>query len=162
MSHLGKSQSSTDPTPPPELVQQLASQRRLPGARCLTSTAIALSIGSRILRCRWHARRWRCCSRKGRGLANSAYAAVRTAVEITKESSDLFLPLKAVVGAMSVLIKNSRCGCVPCSQTEHLLRPHPLSVALLQQTSDNAEKVKEIERRVHSLSGVLASPVRRG
>jgi hypothetical protein len=28
-----------------------------------------------------------------------------------------------------------------------------------QQTSDNAGKVKEIERRVHSLSGVLASPV---
>jgi hypothetical protein len=28
----------------------------------------------------------------------------------------------------------------------------------LQQTSDNAEKVKEIERRAHSLSGVLAAP----
>jgi hypothetical protein len=30
---------------------------------------------------------------------------------------------------------------------------------LLQQTSDNAENVKELERRVHSLSGMLASPV---
>jgi hypothetical protein len=30
---------------------------------------------------------------------------------------------------------------------------------LFQQTSDNAEKVKEIKRRVQSLSGVLASPV---
>ena len=29
----------------------------------------------------------------------------------------------------------------------------------LQQASDNAEKVKKIERRVQSLSGVLASPV---
>jgi hypothetical protein len=29
----------------------------------------------------------------------------------------------------------------------------------LQQTSDNAEKVEEIERRAQSLSGVLASPV---
>jgi hypothetical protein len=29
----------------------------------------------------------------------------------------------------------------------------------LQQTSDNAENVNEIQRRVHSLSGVLASPV---
>jgi hypothetical protein len=29
----------------------------------------------------------------------------------------------------------------------------------LQQASDNGEKVKEIERRAHSLSGVLASPV---
>ena len=29
----------------------------------------------------------------------------------------------------------------------------------LQQTSDNKKKVKEIERRALSLSGVLASPV---
>jgi hypothetical protein len=36
----------------------------------------------------------------------TAYAAVKMAIEITKESSDMFLPLKAVVGAMSVLIKN--------------------------------------------------------
>ena len=28
------------------------------------------------------------------------------AVEVAKESSDMFLPLKAVVGALSVLIKN--------------------------------------------------------
>jgi hypothetical protein len=40
----------------------------------------------------------------------TTYAAVRMAVEITKESSDLFLPLKAVVGAMSVLIKNYDVG----------------------------------------------------
>ena len=32
----------------------------------------------------------------------------------------------------------------------------------LQQTSDNTEKVKEIERRAQSLSGVLASPVSEG
>jgi hypothetical protein len=36
----------------------------------------------------------------------TAYGAARMAVEITKESSDMFLPLKAVVGALSVLIKN--------------------------------------------------------
>ena len=35
-----------------------------------------------------------------------AYGAARMAVEMAKESSDMFLPLKAVVGAMSVLIKN--------------------------------------------------------
>ena len=29
----------------------------------------------------------------------------------------------------------------------------------LQQTVDNAEGIKEVERRVESLSGVLASPV---
>ena len=36
----------------------------------------------------------------------TAYGAARIAVEIAKESSDLFLPLKAVVGALSVLMKN--------------------------------------------------------
>ena len=36
----------------------------------------------------------------------TAYGAARMAVEIAKESSDMFLPLKAVVGALAVLIKN--------------------------------------------------------
>ena len=36
----------------------------------------------------------------------TAYVAARMAVEIAKESTDMFLPLKAVVGALSVLIKN--------------------------------------------------------
>lgn len=39
-------------------------------------------------------------------VVQTTYAAVRMAVEIAKESSDLCLPLKAVVGAMSVLMKN--------------------------------------------------------
>ena len=40
----------------------------------------------------------------------TAYGAARMAVEIAKESSDMFLPLKAVVGAVSVLIKNYDVG----------------------------------------------------
>ena len=36
----------------------------------------------------------------------TAYGAAKIAVEIAKESSDMFLPLKAVVGALSVLIRN--------------------------------------------------------
>jgi len=36
----------------------------------------------------------------------TAYGAARMALEIAKESSDMFLPLKAVVGALTVLIKN--------------------------------------------------------
>ena len=36
----------------------------------------------------------------------TAYGAARIAIETVKESSDLCLPLKAVVGAISVLIKN--------------------------------------------------------
>jgi len=36
----------------------------------------------------------------------AAYGAARMAVEIARESSDMFLPLKAVVGALMVLIRN--------------------------------------------------------
>ena len=36
----------------------------------------------------------------------TAYVTARLAVDIAKESTDMFLPLKAVVGAVSVLIKN--------------------------------------------------------
>ena len=35
-----------------------------------------------------------------------AYGAARVAIETAKESSDMFPPLKAVAGAVSVLIKN--------------------------------------------------------
>ena len=35
-----------------------------------------------------------------------AYGAARMAIEMAKESSDMFPPLKAVAGAVSVLIKN--------------------------------------------------------
>ena len=40
----------------------------------------------------------------------AAYGAARMALEIAKESSDMFLPLKAVAGAMSILIKNYDVG----------------------------------------------------
>ena len=58
----------------------------------------------------------------------TAYGAARIAVEITKESSDMFLPLKAVVGAISVLIKNYDVGVLR-SWTKHLLIlcPHLVS-----------------------------------
>lgn len=36
----------------------------------------------------------------------TAYAAAKMAVDMAKESSDMFLPVKAVAGALSVLIKN--------------------------------------------------------
>jgi hypothetical protein len=42
------------------------------------------------------------------------------AVEIIKEASDMFLPLKAALGAVSVLIKNCDVG-VSCSRADHLL-----------------------------------------
>jgi hypothetical protein len=43
----------------------------------------------------------------------TAYSTARMAVDITKESSEMFLPLKAVVGAISVLIKNYDVSSIP-------------------------------------------------
>ena len=48
----------------------------------------------------------------------TAYVAARMAIEIAKESSDMFLPLKAVVGAVSVLINNYD---VKCTQAARLI-----------------------------------------
>ena len=47
-----------------------------------------------------------------------AHGVARIAVEVTKESSDMFLPLKAVVGALLVLIRN--CD-VKCAQVFRLI-----------------------------------------
>jgi hypothetical protein len=53
------------------------------------------------------------------------------AVEIAKESSDMFLPLKAVVGAVSILMKN-----YDVSASGPVLNSNPLSsfAYLFQQT----------------------------
>ena len=85
----------------------------------------------------------------------TAYAAAKMAVEIAKESSDMFPPLKAVVGAMSVLFQNYDVS-VSRPRTEH---PSTYTLVSLQQTTDNGEAVKDIERRVHLLSSVLTSPI---
>ncbi|KAF9785244.1 hypothetical protein BJ322DRAFT_1108700 [Thelephora terrestris] len=65
----------------------------------------------------------------------TAYEAAKIAIDIANASSDMCLPLKAVVGALSVLIKN------------------------YDQSADNADQIREIEERVESLSEILASPV---
>jgi hypothetical protein len=109
MRRLLKSKPRTDdpvstPTPPAELVRDFTSQR---DSRALvaSSTAIALSIGSAF---------YDTCDTPSDGAAvrrrdsgwQTAYDAAKMAVEITREASDMFLPLKAVVGAVSVLIEN--------------------------------------------------------
>jgi hypothetical protein len=117
MPRLGKSKLPADipdstPTSPAERVQDFMSHRDY-RALAASSTAIALSIGSPI---------YNACDTSGDGATvrgrdtgwQTAYSAAKMAVEITKESSDMFLPLKAVVGAMSVLIKSYDVG-VSCS-----------------------------------------------
>jgi hypothetical protein len=90
------------------LVQDLI-LRRDSRALAASSTAIALSIGSAF--CDTRDTPSDGATVRGRDTGwQTAYAAARMAVEIAVESSDMFLPLKAVVGAMSVLIKNYDVG----------------------------------------------------
>ena len=100
--------SSNTPAPthtsPTELVQNLASQRDSK-ALAATSSAIALSISSAFSDIRGTSSDGTADQGGDTGW-RAAYAAVRMVVEITKESSDLCLPLKAVVGAVSALMKN--------------------------------------------------------
>ena len=144
---------ATTPSHPKDLIQTFMS-RREPRALAASSIAIALSIGSAFSNI---------LDAPSDGAAvqardanwQTAYGVARMAVEMAKESSDLCLPLKAVLGAISVLTKNYDVS-VSYSHTE---RPLIFYLVLLQQASDNVDKVKEIERRAQSLSGVLASPV---
>ena len=146
---------STPGTPPAELIRHLGSlpegdSRTLAGS----SAAIALSIGIPFPDTRDTSGDGDPVRGGDTGL-QTAYAALRGAAETIKESSDLCLPLKAVVGAMFVLMKNYDVS-LPCLRADRFLILHLLP---FQQTVDNVDGVKEIKRRVRSLSGVLASPV---
>jgi len=74
-------------------------------ALAATSAAIALSIGSAFPDTRDPSSSGATVQERDTGW-QTAYDAIRMAVEAIKESSDMFLPLKAVVGAISVLMKN--------------------------------------------------------
>ena len=92
------------PTPPAKLVKGLGS-RRDSRALTATSSAFALSQGSVPHDTDETSSDGAAVREKGTGW-QMAYGAARMAVEIAKESSDMFPPLKAVVGAVSILIRN--------------------------------------------------------
>ena len=92
-------------TPPsPGEVQNLTSKKKSKSLVAM-SAAIALSIGSPSPDSRGTSSD-DTTVRQGNTDWQAAYGAARMAVEIAKETSDAFPPLKAVVGAISVLIKN--------------------------------------------------------
>jgi len=111
-----KSSSSVTPTDSPPVtpstptdlrkkeVVRAYSRAKDPKALAASSSAIALSIASPS-RDLSDAAPNEPESSKESGW-RTAYGAARMAVEIANESSDMFLPLKAVVGALAVLIKN--------------------------------------------------------
>ena len=112
--------SVSTPKSPMELVQHLRSLSQGDSrALAASSTAIALSIGSAFSNTDGYDRSSDGTTVQGRYTGwQTAYDAARMAIEITKESSDLFLPLKAVAGAISILVKNYDVSA-PSLQTEH-------------------------------------------
>ena len=106
------------PTPPAKLVKDLGS-RRDSRALAATSSAFALSLGSALYDTFDTSSDG--ATVLGRDIGwQTAYGAARMAVEVAKECSDMLPPLKAVVGAVSVLIKNYDVS-VSRLRTEHLL-----------------------------------------
>jgi len=121
MSPFRKSRRRADiptATPPVELVPDLTSQRDS-RALAATSIAIALSIGSAFEDTRGTSSGGNTVQDMD-AMGQTAYSAVRMAVEVVKESSDMFLPLKAVAGAMFALMRNYDVS-IPCSRTEDIL-----------------------------------------
>jgi hypothetical protein len=103
MRHFRKwpSSSAKSTTQTPQIGFGKHSKTKYPKALVTPSGAIALTVGSTS------------CDPSddetgpsGGSRWRTAYETARMAVDITKESSDMFPPLKAVVGALSVLIKN--------------------------------------------------------
>ena len=114
------------PKPPGTLAQKLKSLHGGDSrALAASSTAIALSLASPF----YDTRDAPSDGDAIRGMDTGwqkAYSAARMTVEITKESSDMFLPLKAVVGAISVLIKNYDVGIFPVDRAPPNFMPNSL------------------------------------
>ena len=109
---------ASTPTPPAELVKGLTSQRDS-RALAASSTAIALSIAGPAFY-DTHDTFSDGTTVWGQDAGwKTAYAAVKMAVEITKESCDMLPPLRAAVGAMSALMKNYDVSMYYL-RTEHL------------------------------------------
>ena len=112
MPRLRKSKQPAVPTPvpPPDLAQRLESPPQGDsGTLVASSTVTTPLLGSAFYTVRDTSSSGS-IFRGNDADWQAAYSAARVALEIVKESSDMFLPLKAVAGAMSVLIKNYDVG----------------------------------------------------
>ena len=103
--------------------------RKEPKALAISSASIALSISSAFSN--GHGTPSDTIGQERGTGWQTAYAAAKIAVEIAKESSDMFPPLKAVLGAVSVLITN-------CDVSASRPRTkHPLSLSLVTALANN-------------------------
>ena len=115
--------SNTPATTPPSPAEvQKFSSKREPKSLIASSTAVALSIGSPSPDSRGTSSDDTSVGRRNTDW-QTAYGAARMAVDVAKESSDMFLPLKAVVGAMSILIKNYDVSALLRTEYSLILSP---------------------------------------
>ena len=113
--------NSPPPTPKPPIVeyikQELATfypRTKDPRALVASSSALALTIASTSRDPADTAPNEPGSSKES--VWKAAYGMARMSVEIANASSDMFLPLKAVVGALSVLINNYDAGSPSASR----------------------------------------------
>jgi len=125
MNFLRKSKLSADtpaPTPGPlkRLVQKLTFRR---DSKALAATSLAIAPAFNDTR---GTSSDGATAQGTDAIRQTTYAAVRTAVEVTKESSDLYFSLMTVVRAMSTLMRNYHVS-TSCSWSERFLTLCPVS-----------------------------------
>ena len=86
---------------------------------------------------------------------STVYTSGRLAVDVLKESSDAFTPLKSVVGGLSAVLKyyDVRYPCFTKTRHRSLLN---------QQTMANRETIESLIPRVEELAQSLSSPAPEG
>ena len=83
---------------------------------------------------------------------STAYATTKLAINLVKESSDIFPPLKSVVGGLSVILDHCDVEYIP------LRLPHPLYSQPSQQTITCRKTIESLLPRVEGLVESLSVP----
>ena len=87
---------------------------------------------------------------------STTYATTRLAINLVKESSDVFPPLKSVAGGLSAILNH----CEVRSMTPRLCRPRCLQLS--QQTIACRQTIESLIPRVEGLAESLSTPVPEG
>jgi len=86
---------------------------------------------------------------------STAYASAKVVIDVVKESSDVFTPLKSVAGGLSAVLKHYDVR-IP------ILPYHPRHSQLDQQTMVNRQTIESLIPRVEGLAESLSTPVPEG
>ena len=87
---------------------------------------------------------------------STAYATTKLAINLVKESSDAFPPLKSVAGGLSAILDH----CEVCFISSELCRPWYLRLS--QQTIACRKTIESLMPRVERLAESLSTPIPEG